>query len=131
MKKIVKSFVFLSLVFMTSSMLANSSTPPALMLKKIDASRFRMEVAQLKSALNVSIKDAWGETLYDEDLKIGHAHRKIFDISQLPQGTYYLKLVNANSTQLYDISNAEVRLLTEVSNRMLNEQGDFLAVLIE
>ncbi len=109
---------------------ASNVTPtPEVVVTSLDAEKFSLLVENQKSNSKIQIKDSRGVVLYTSVIKKGEKSKKIYDLSMLPKGTYYLKVVNRVRTKIYSVSDTNIKLVINSHNSTLKMQKEALAIL--
>ncbi|MBL3654675.1 hypothetical protein [Fulvivirga sediminis] len=119
MKQLIKNSL-LVILFSTSLLSFASGASPYVKVKRFDGKKF---VVIVKSAnptdLQISLRDRNDFELYAErhaDVKDGYA--KKFDVADLPDGSYFLEIENAQKIDVYSLEIAQGKLSIESDNRV-------------
>ena len=86
---------------------------PAVAIKKVNAKAFRLYVKTLDNPATVEIKNQVGEVVLTEVLLKGYIYRKTYDISDLPNEIFYVKVSDPTSTKEFAVFNDRVELLVD------------------
>lgn len=126
MKKVLVMSVFLASLMVGAK---NIDPKPAMEIKSLNSGMIALYVAASQSNTMVIVKDVHGEILHKEKLSKGKGYKKKYDISQLPSGDYYFKIVSKESTKVYLFNRNEFTLVLDESNTDLRIKRRALAAL--
>jgi hypothetical protein len=99
-------------VFVSFQMLATAPAP-SIALKKVNAKAFRLYVKTLDDQATVEIKNQSGKIMLTEVLPKGYVYRKTYDISDLPEETYYVKISDLSSVKEFAVLKDSVKLILD------------------
>lgn len=99
-------------VFVSFQMLATAPAP-SIALKKVNAKAFRLYVKTLDDEATVEIKNQSGKIVLIEVLPKGYVYRKTYDISDLPEETYYVKISDLSSVKEFAVLKDSVKLILD------------------
>lgn len=99
-------------VFVSFQMLATAPAP-SIALKKVNAKAFRLYVKTLDDQATVEIKNQSGKIVLIEVLPKGYVYRKTYDISDLPEETYYVKISDLSSVKEFAVLKDSVKLILD------------------
>jgi flagellar hook assembly protein FlgD len=136
MKKITQhinsSLLVIVLLFITSNIFGNDSKPS---LKILDSEK---KVVTLiadntkNTPLTISISDNQGVNLLEENIAISGRLSKVYDFSELPKGTYKVKIENLISIRKYIVTTTSTKLTIleitadEIHKPIINSVGDVI-----
>jgi flagellar hook assembly protein FlgD len=115
MKKLALVIVVLMGVSTTSGLLASGlpvlNPKKTLVLKEEGSLRFSLKSANLEDKSNLVIKNAYGETVYQENIKEVSLFTKTYDFSSLPDGDYQIVLKSGKDilTKTFEIKTEVIR----------------------
>lgn len=108
----------------------NGDPNPSMEIKSLNTNRFSLVVDQLKDNTTVQIKDSQGDVIHKEALVKGNSYKKSYDISMLPEGVYYIKVVDATFTKIYSLVKESDKLVLKADFASTNIDDKILAVLV-
>lgn len=101
MKKIVRSITVVALMIMTATGLASE---PKLSLTPNTEKSLNFEMDALSEQSSLSIVDNEGVVIYSEDIAAANIFAKKFDLRNLPEGNYFLKVEDSLKEAIFSFS---------------------------
>ena len=115
MKSTIKKLMAMSILLVGLVANAENVDPrPVMEVTSVNADRFVVFVKELEGTTFIQIKDDMGVSMYREKVKSGTAYKKMYDLSTIPNGTYYLKIVDDSHSTIYSIVKKSDRLEVKV-----------------
>jgi hypothetical protein len=131
MNKAIRKVVVMSILLVGLMTYAENGDPkPAMEVKSINTESFLLSVKEVKSRTSIQIKDIYGELIYTEKMEVGKRYRKIYDISSLPVGTYYLKIVDKEYSKIYSLVKNDDTLVVNIDFSSARIDANMLATLM-
>ena len=132
MKSLSKKLMMaLAMLLSTSSFAASGE---GVVMEVTGSNTFKLILSDLREGLTVQLKDQYGYTLHQETIQSVATYGKQFNLSELPNGQYFVELNYTTKVEVYPltISNGQVNVKTnevkEVFKPVLNVNGDFISV---
>lgn len=125
-KRVLVMSIFLAGIIVNAK---NIDPKPAMEITSINSENLQLHISTFQSNTKITIKDMRGVELHSENLLKGKNYRKTYDISQLPVGDYYMKIMDEESTKVYLFNRNEVKLILDEKNDSLKIQLEALAIL--
>ena len=132
MKNTIKKLMAMSIVLMGLVATAENVDPkPVMKITSVNADRFVVFVEELETTAFIQIKDNMGVSMYRETLKSGMVYKKMYDLSTIPNGTYYLKIVDDSFNRIYSIVKKSDRLVVKVDFDAPKIDNKLLPILMD
>ena len=109
----------------------NVDPKPVMEVTSVNADRFVVFVEELEGTTFIQIKDDYGVSMYSEKIKSGTTYKKMYDLSTIPNGTYYLKIVDDSNSRIYSIVKKYDRLVVKVDFDSPKIDKKVLAILMD
>ena len=109
----------------------NVDPKPVMEVTSVNADRFVVFVEELEGTTFIQIKDDYGVSIYSEKIKSGTTYKKMYDLSTIPNGTYYLKIVDDSNSRIYSIVKKYDRLVVKVDFDSPKIDKKVLAILMD
>lgn len=110
---------------------ANSiESTETLRVRTIDMDHVSVASMSIEEKTKIQIKDDKGVVLYTEELEVGKIYRKKLDMTELPSGVYYLKILDDKKATVYKVEKGNNSL--EVDKKFESptiDQQDMLEIL--
>lgn len=100
MKRVIKQSLLMLIVFLATQ--AYSNVADSIIIKNNNDSNI-VQIERLKAGSLLKIKDEAGNTLHKEKISDSGYYTKSFDLSNLPDATYYFELDNANEIRIIPV----------------------------
>lgn len=132
MKNTIKKLMAMSILLVGLVANAENVDPkPVMEVTSVNADRFVVFVEELEGTTFIQIKDDYGVSMYSEKVKRGTAYKKMYDLSTIPNGTYYLKIVDDSNSRIYSIVKKYDRLVVKVDFDSPKIEKKVLAILMD
>ncbi|MDG1805613.1 T9SS type A sorting domain-containing protein [Flavicella sp.] len=83
---------------------ANSIEPTeTVRVRAVDEEYVSLASVSIEEKTKIQIKDMEGVVLYTEEFEVGNTYRKKLDMTDLPSGVYYLKVVDGKKATVYTL----------------------------
>lgn len=132
MKNTIKKLMAMSILLVGLVANAENVDPkPVMEVTSVNADRFVVFVEELEGTTFIQIKDDYGVSMYSEKVKSGTTYKKMYDLSTIPNGTYYLKIVDDSNSRIYSIVKKYDRLVVKVDFDSPKIEKKVLAILMD
>jgi len=132
MKNTIKKLMVMSILLVGLVANAENVDPkPVMEVTSVNADRFVVFVEELEGTTFIQIKDDYGVSIYSEKIKSGTTYKKMYDLSTIPNGTYYLKIVDDSNSRIYSIVKKYDRLVVKVDFDSPKIDKKVLAILMD
>jgi hypothetical protein len=132
MKNTMKKLMAMSMLLVSLVANAENENPkPVMEVTSVNTERFVVFVEELKGTMFIQIKDDMGVSMYREKVKSGTTYKKMYDLSTIPNGTYYLKIVDDSNNRIYSILKKSNRLVVKVDFDAPKIDKKVLAILMD
>ena len=131
MKTLSKIMMALAMFLSTSSFAASGE---GVVMEVTGSNTFKLILSDLKEGLTIQLKDQFGYSLHQETIQSVDSYGKQFNLSELPNGQYFVELAFATKVEVYPltINNGQVDLKTEqvkeVFKPVMNKKGDLISI---
>lgn len=131
MKTAIRKVVVMSFLLMGIISKANNVGPkPVMVVRTLNAERFKLFVPQVLKPAFLEIVDQNGEMMHCETMKSGKYFSKVYDMSILPEGLYYLKIDDGNYSSIYTVEKTYDRISVAITYSAPNIDNKTLALLM-
>lgn len=115
MKKIVRSIAVVALMFVVATGLAKE---PKLSLTPNVEKSLNFEMDKRSEQTFVSIVDTNGVIIYTEEIAVANIYSKKFNLKNLPEGSYFLKVEDALKEMVFAfvIDDSEIKIMERKEN---------------
>lgn len=115
MKKVVRSIAVVALMFVVATGLAKE---PKLSLTPNVEKSLNFEMDKTSEQTFVSIVDTNGVIIYTEEIAVANIYSKKFNLKNLPEGSYFLKVEDALKETVFAfvIDDSEIKLMERKEN---------------
>ena len=119
-------------MFLSTSSFAASGE--GVVMEVTGSNTFKLILSDLKEGLTIQLKDQFGYSLHQETIQSVDSYGKQFNLSELPNGQYFVELAFATKVEVYPltINNGQVDLKTEqvkeVFKPVMNKKGDLISI---
>lgn len=115
MKKIVRSIAVVALMFVVATGLAKE---PKLSLTPNVEKSLNFEMDKTSEQTFVSIVDTNGVIIYTEEIAVANIYSKKFNLKNLPEGSYFLKVEDALKEMVFAfvIDDSEIKIMERKEN---------------
>lgn len=100
MKEVIKKSALMLIVFLATQTYSNVADS---IIIKNNENRNIIQIERLKAGSILKIKDEFGMTLHKEKINDSGYYSKGFDLSMLPDATYYFELDNADEIRIIPV----------------------------
>ena len=131
MKGAIKRIMGMSILLVGLMTYAENGDPkPEMEVTSVSAERFLLVVKEVKSKTSMQLKDSEGTVIYSEKMESGKSFRKVYDLSELPSGTYYLKIIDEEYSRVYSVvkNYKKLEVAVDFSSPRINQK--MLAILM-
>lgn len=113
-KDFTKCLFLLGFLLSFSTLQASQTIPtPSVKIKTVNETRFNLYLTTLLNDVELEITDSSKKIIYKETLKKGYAYKKTFDITNLPNEAYYVKIKGVTYVKEFSVSKEQINLLRD------------------
>ncbi len=119
MKTLIKSLILGTTIMLALVLFSSASSFAAsgegVVMEVTGSNTFKLILNDLNGGLTVQIKDQYGYTLHQESINTTTTYGKQFNLSELPNGDYYVELSYDSKFEIYPLSinKGQVEVKTE------------------
>ena len=104
MKNLIKKTIGICILLLGVTAGANSIEPTeTVRVRAVDEEYVSLASVSIEEKTKIQIKDMEGVVLYTEEFEVGNTYRKKLDMTDLPSGVYYLKVVDGKKATVYTL----------------------------
>ncbi|WP_152286859.1 hypothetical protein [Flavicella marina] len=108
----------------------NGDPKPAMEVTSVNEDSFLLVMSQVEKEMSLVIKDQYGFVLYLDQIEAGGKYKKTYNISSLPDGTYYIQVLDDDFSTTYAMAKEADSMVIKVDFSTPLIEETMLAILM-
>lgn len=132
MENTIRRVIAMSILLVGLMVNAKNEDPkPFMVVESVNADRFVLSMKEVSTQTSLIIKDEYGFVIYMEQLEKSTNFRKVYSISNLPKGTYFIEIMYEADSKVYSLIKGNSDIVVKLDLPIITENHSMLAAAID